>query len=255
MSKFQDIAIKAAQEAGKILMAHYGQLTEIRWKEVEHGAVSIVTDADIKSEAKIISILKAEFPEFGIYGEESGGQNMEADYVWYVDPLDGTNNFSRNIPFFGISIGLVYQGQPIVGILYFPTINLLLSAEEGQGCWANSKKVQVSKRSLAESLYYAGGKFRNQTQMNLNLAQSCGLIKIIDASSYELAQISMGDAEIYHLTNVPHDVAAGVCLIREAGGIVTEENGAPWDINSKTILATNGVIHQEVVEILKTNTK
>jgi myo-inositol-1(or 4)-monophosphatase len=252
MSKFQDIAINAAQEAGKILMAHYGQLTEIRWKEGNHGAVSIVTDADLKSEAKIISILKSEFPEFGIYGEESGGQNMEADYVWYVDPLDGTNNFSRNIPLFGVSIGLVYKGQPIVGILYFPIIDLMLSAEEGQGCFADGKKIQVSKRPLNESLYYAGGKFRNQMQMNLNLARACGLIKIIDASSYELAQIAMGDAEIYHLANVPHDVAAGVCLIREAGGTVTEENGAPWNINSKTILATNGVIHQEVIKILET---
>jgi myo-inositol-1(or 4)-monophosphatase len=251
MSKFQDIAISAAKEAGKIIMAHYGQLTEIRWKEIEYGAVSIVTDADIKSEAKIISILKQEFPEFGIYGEESGGQNMKADYVWYVDPLDGTNNFSRNIPLFGISIGLVYRGQPIVGILYFPVIDLMLSAEKNQGCFANGKKVQVSKRLLAESLYYAGGKFRNQMQLNLNLAKECGLIKIIDASSYELAQIAMGDAEIYYLASVPHDVAAGVCLIQEAGGIVTEEDGAPWNINSKTILATNGINHQEIVEMLK----
>lgn len=252
MRKFQDIAIQAAQEAGKILMAHYGQLTEIRWKETEHGAVSIVTDADISSEAKIISILKTEFPNHGIYGEESGGQNMEADYVWYVDPLDGTNNFSRNIPLFGVSIGLVHNGQPIVGVLYFPTINLTLSAEEGRGCLANGKKVEVSKRMLSESLYYAGGKFHNQMQINLNLARACGLIKIIDASSFELAQVAMGDAEIYHLASVPHDVAAGVCLIREAGGMVTEEDGTPWNINSKTILATTGVIHQEVVEILKT---
>jgi len=75
---------------------------------------------------------------------------------------------------------------------------------------------------------------------------------MIDASSYELAQIAMGDAEIYQLVNVPHDVAAGVCLICEADGIVTEENGAPWNINSKTILATNGVSHQKIIEILKT---
>jgi myo-inositol-1(or 4)-monophosphatase len=251
MSKFQDIAVKAAQEAGKILMAHFGQKIEIRWKEGHHGAVSIVTEADLKSEAKIISILTQEFPEFGIYGEESGGHNMEADYVWYVDPLDGTNNFSRNIPLFGVSIGLVHRGQPVVGVLYFPTINLMLAAEEGGGCFANDKKVQVSTRPLASSLYYSGGKFHNQMQINLNLARACGLIKMIDASSYELAQIAMGDAEIYHLANVPHDVAAGVCLIREAGGMVTEENGAPWNINSKTILATNGLIHKDVIEVLK----
>jgi len=249
-NKFKDAAIRASQEAGSILMKNYTKNIKVNIKSDLYDASSVVTKADLESEEKIIEILKDEFPGFGIYGEESQGENMNSDYIWYVDPLDGTSNYSRHIPLFGVSIGLVHLGQPILGVLYFPALNLLVCAEEGKGCFANDELVQVSKRSFSESLYYAGGKFKNEQQLNAQIAEKCGLVKIVDSSSYELAQIAMGDAEIYYLDNVPHDVVAGVCIIREAGGMVTDESGNPWKIDSKKILVTNGACHQEIVDII-----
>jgi myo-inositol-1(or 4)-monophosphatase len=251
---FKKVAVNAAKKAGKILMSYYAKNVKVELKNDIYDVVSIVTEVDIKSEEKIISILKEKFPNHGIYGEESLGTNMESDYIWYIDPLDGTSNYTRHIPLFGISIGLVYRGKPIVGVLYFPTLNILLSAEDGKGCFVNNKLAKVSDRQLSESLYYAGGKFKRDPQIKSQIFQKCGLVKVIDSSSYEFAQIAMGDAEIYYLTNVPHDVVAGICIVREAGGKVTDGLGNPWLIDSKNILATNGLIHEEIINDLKNNT-
>lgn len=248
---FRDVAVNAAKEAGNIVMTYYNKDIKIDLKNSVYDVVSLVTEVDIKSEEKIVSILRDKFPNHGIYGEESMGVNMDSDYVWYIDPLDGTSNFTRNIPLFGISIGLVYKGKPVVGVLYFPALDILLSAEDGKGCLVNNKPAKVSGRQLSESLYYSGGKFKGETQINLQIAEKCGLVKIIDASSYEFAQIAMGDAEIYYLANVPHDVIAGICIVREAGGKITDGLGDPWSINSKTILATNGLVHKETVNEIK----
>lgn len=248
---FRDVAVNAAKEAGNIVMTYYNKDIKIDLKNSVYDVVSLVTEVDIKSEEKIVSILRDKFPNHGIYGEESMGVNMDSDYVWYIDPLDGTSNFTRNIPLFGISIGLVYKGKPVVGVLYFPALDILLSAEDGKGCLVNNKPAKVSGRQLSESLYYSGGKFKGETQINLQIAEKCGLVKIIDASSYEFAQIAMGDAEIYYLANVPHDVIAGICIVREAGGKITDGLGDPWSINSKTILATNGLVHKETVNEVK----
>ncbi len=247
----------AAKKAGDILMNNYAKTMRVELKDKVYDVGSIVTKADLESEEKIIEILKDKFPNFGIYGEESSSMsiNMDSDFVWYIDPLDGTSNFTRHLPLFGISIGLVHLGQPILGVLYFPVLNLLLYAEKGKGCFANDRLVKVSKRLLSESLYYAGGKFKGQQQIEPQIAQKCGLVKIIDSSSYEFAQIAMGDAEIYYLANIPHDVVAGVCIIREAGGVVTDGLGSPWQINSKMILATNGLSHQEIINSINKNNK
>jgi len=248
---FREVAVTVAKEAGKILMAYYAKDLNIELKTESYDAASVVTEVDIKSEEKIISILREKFPNHGIYGEESMGVNMSSDYIWYIDPLDGTSNYIRHIPLFGVSIGLVYKGKPIIGVLYFPVLNILLSAEDGKGCFVNNKLAKVSGRQLSESLYYAGGKFKGEAQIEPRIYQKCGLVKIIDASSYEFAQIATGDAEIYYLANVPHDVIAGVCIVREAGGKITDGLGNPWSIDSKDILATNGLVHEEIVNDLR----
>jgi myo-inositol-1(or 4)-monophosphatase len=116
---------------------------------------------------------------------------------------------------------------------------------------ANGKLVQVSNRPLSQSLYYAGGKSQGQQRLNLAIGQECGLVKIIDSSSFEFAQIAMGDAEIYYLDNVPHDVVAGICIVREAGGKVTDGDGGDWRLDSATILATHGLYHDAIVDYLK----
>ena len=152
---------------------------------------------------------------------------------------------------FGVSIGLLHNGQPIAGVLYFPALDLLVQASDGQGAFANSKKVSVSARPLQQSLYFAGGKYNGQQQINHPLADHVGMIEIFNATSYELAKIAMGDAEIYYLINSLHDLAAGICIITEAGGRVTDQDGKPWGPDSNMVLITNGVAHDEALALLK----
>lgn len=249
-----NIAIKAAKEAGKVLTKYYGNVKE-EYKDKNFDAGSIVTKADIKSEKKIIGIIEKKFPNDNIYSEEKGWTKKNSNYTWYVDPLDGSNNYSRNIPLFGISIGLVKGNQPILGVLYFPALDLLVHAEKGKGAYANNKKIHVSNRILKKSLYYSGGKFKGHPQIKKNIAQKMSLVKIIDSSSFEFAQIAMGDAELYLLESVPHDVVAGVVIVREAGGKVTDEKGKEWNVDSDTIIATNKKIHNEILKLLKKDYK
>ncbi|MEK7651779.1 MAG: inositol monophosphatase family protein [Patescibacteria group bacterium] len=250
-NNFLEIALQAAKEAGNILMTYYGN-TEEKFKNSSYDIGSVVTEADLASEKKIVEILKAAFPDHGFHLEENGIDNESAEYIWYIDPLDGTSNFVRSIPLFGISIGLAQKGVPILGVLYFPALNLLVHATKDQGAFANNKKIEVSKRPLEKTLYYSGGKFNGKMLLNQALVNSVAMIKIIDSSSYEFAQIAMGNAEIYSLINIPHDVVAGVCIVREAGGKVTDGSGKPWAIHSDTILATNGIVHDQVLKLIQT---
>ena len=244
-----EIAKKAAIEAGKILMSHYGNVSET-CKNSNYDAASILTKADTESEKKIIEIISKNFPDHNIHAEESGDNHNGSEYTWAIDPLDGTSNFSRNIPLFGISIGLLKNDKVVLGVLYFPVLNLLVSAEKGKGTFANDKKIRVSDRNIEQSLYYAGGLFRGSSQTEEAMVGKVGLVKTIDASSYEFAQIAMGDAELYVLANVLHDVAAGVIIISEAGGKVTDYLGADWTPDSEGIVASNGKIHDEVIKLL-----
>lgn len=244
-----DIAIKAAKEAGKILMNYYGKI-QIEYKGEHFDAASILTQADIESEKKIVEILKEKFPDHNIFSEEIIQENNGSEYTWYIDPLDGTSNFTRNIPLFGISIGLIKENQSILGVLYFPALNLLLKAEKNKGAFANDKKIMVSNRELKKSLYYSGGYYKGRLQLEKSVGDKVGLVKVIDASSYEFAQIAMGDAELYILANVPHDVAAGVVIVKEAGGEVTDYDGSEWNIQSKGIIASNKIVHNEIIKLL-----
>src|SRR3989339_869301 len=146
---------------------------------------------------------------------------------------------------------ILLTGHLILGVLYFPALNLLLKAEKGKGAFANDKKISVSNREINKSLYYSGGKFKGHIQLKKNICEKISLVKIIDASSYEFAQIAMGDAELYVLESIPHDVAAGVIIVQEAGGKVTDYEGSEWNLQSKGIVASNKVIHNEVIKLLK----
>jgi myo-inositol-1(or 4)-monophosphatase len=249
-SKMLDVAIKAAKEAGKILMKYYGKDYEINSKRDSNHSSDLVTQADLDSEKKIVDILEKNFPEHRIYAEEQGLRDKDSEYTWYIDPLDGTGNFTRNIPLFGVSIGLIKNKQPILGVLYFPAIDLMVHAEKGKGAFANDKKISVSNRELDNSLFYNAGVYKGKIDFKTKIAEKVALTKMIDTSAYELAQIAMGDAELYILTSVLHDVTAGVAIIREAGGKVTDYDDSEWNQDSKGIVASNKVIHDEIIGLL-----
>ena len=147
-------------------------------------------------------------------------------------------------------MGLLYKDEPILGVLHFPTLNLTVYAEKGRGAYANDKEIHVSDKELKKSLYYSGGRSKGVTNLNERIADAVGLIKMIDATSYELAQIAMGDAELYEMTNSVHDVAAGIIIVEEAGGKATDREGNKWMPESKHVVISNGIIHKQIADIL-----
>jgi myo-inositol-1(or 4)-monophosphatase len=243
------VAIRGVQNAGDLLLRYWNDASALELKN-EDDLATIFSKADIESERVIVECIKTKFPTHGINAEQEHINTNTTEYAWFIDPLDGTLNYLRNIPLFGVSIGVTHKGEPICGVLYFPALKLLVRAEKGKGAFANDKLISVSKRTLQTSLYYAGGKFRGVLQVDPVIVDKAGFLKVIDASSYEFAQIAMGNAEVYYLANVPHDVVAGVCIVHEAGGRITDEKGQPWSLTSEYILVTNGVIHDDLVQAL-----
>ncbi len=245
-------AKQTAKRAGDIVMTHYDSPALSNFKTDKAGRPNTVTKADEESEQLIVRAIQAEYPSHGVYGEEGTNHNLDREFVWYVDPIDGTTNFWRQIPLFGISIGLVQDKHPILGVLFFPALDLMVSAYKGGGAQANGKPISVSDRSLDKGLYYISTAESRDGLRFPKVGAKTGWIRAIDASSFEFAQIAMGNAECYTFEGMqPHDMVAGVSIITEAGGTVSDEHGKPWTTDSSIIVATNGAIHDEVLSLMQ----
>lgn len=250
--KWLQFSAQMTREAGEIVNSLFGSPPELRFKEGLDGRPSTLTTADLKSEKHLVAQIERQFPDHGIFGEEGTDIKNDADYVWYLDPLDGTTNFWRNIPLYGISVGLTYQKKPVLGVLYFPSLKLMVSGYEGGGAFANDEQITVSQRTLDRSMYYVSCQEARSGLRFPLIEKKVGWVKAIDATSYELAQIAMGDAEIYtFFQKAPQDMVAGTVLVQEAGGMVTDESGSPWTTDSEIIVASNGIAHEEILKLIK----
>jgi myo-inositol-1(or 4)-monophosphatase len=252
MSKELEVAISAAKEGGEVLKKYFGELDKVVVKSDK----SFQTEADTLSEKKIISIIKDSFPDHTIKGEESGLTNEGSKYVWLIDPLDGTTNFVTGIPFFSVSIALVIDEKPVLGVVYDPNNNQLFEAEVGKGGEVNGQPIKVSEASkLSESMigYARPGKTKGKfVEVFSKVEPATRTPKILGSMVIHLSYVSSGrlDAAILFSPN-PWDFAAGALIVEEAGGKVTDFEGKPWSLDSKNILASNGRIHQELLDILK----
>ena len=247
-------AISITEQAGIILSSYYG-IRKVSYKKGIDGRKSTITKADTESEKLITKLIKNKFPNHGIYGEEGTRDNTSAEYIWYIDPLDGTTNFSRSIPLFGISLGLTYKKEPILGVLHFPELNLLLSGEKGKGAFANKISVHVSDRQFTESLYYISAAETRDGWIFPSLKEKVGWVRAMDVSSFEFASIAMGNSELYTFKKSSHDMVACVIIIKEAGGRVTDEKGNDWNTESNYIIASNNIFHNEVLQIINKDLK
>lgn len=252
-SKELDIMIKAARYAGKILMKYYGKTTP-----KEKLDKSIITEADIKSEEKIRSILQKYYPEYSILGEELGYKQTTSDFVWAVDPLDGTTNFSMKIPLFSVSIALAYKGNSIKGVVYCPFTDEIFYAEKGKGAFLNGEKIKVSENNDIKKSFitFCHGNDKESIILAMNFLKKFKLInekiRQLGSAAIELCYVASGRCEGYMIPGPkPWDIAAGIIIVEEAGGKVTNFNGKSIDIYTKTLLATNGKIHQELLKMLK----
>jgi myo-inositol-1(or 4)-monophosphatase len=253
--KLKRTAIEAAQVAGAILSDYAREGFRVEYKDT----VNLVTDADRRSEQAVIDVIHKSFPAHRILAEERGRQpGADADYQWIIDPLDGTTNFAHGYPAYCVSIGVEYRGVPILGIVLDPTRNEVFFAEAGRGAFLNDRPLRVShKPKLDVALLVTGFAYdiRVSPQNNLDnfsrFALTAQGVRRTGTAALDLCYVAAGRFDgFWELKLHPWDTAAGVVIVREAGGRVTDFKGRPHSIYEASILATNGLIHDEMLAIL-----
>lgn len=253
MKTFLDVAVEAAREAGAILRVEFGRPKEISYK----GEVDIVTESDKRAEALIAMRLRKEFPDHAIVAEEgSAGAAAGAKYTWHVDPLDGTTNFAHGYPCFGVSIGLLEEGQPIVAAIMNPIADELFTAARGQGAYLNGKPIRVSPiERLAESLVCTGFPPKHRrSSANMSYYWEFTLrshgVRRDGSAALDLCSVACGRFEAFWEFGLNSwDTAAGMLIVTEAGGRVTDLAGRPYRPGDNEMLATNGHIHDEMQRV------
>ena len=252
MKLFLEAAIAMCEEAGAIQMAYLNRRHQIDLK----GRGNLVTEVDKLAEDAILERIVRAFPDHAIVAEESGDHGGAADYIWYVDPLDGTTNYAHGFPIFAVSIGLTYKGESIVAAVFAPALGELFTATKGGGTLLNGRPVRVSQAPDLESSMVATGFYPPvQDLKNVDefvaMMQNSQAVRRPGAASMDLAYVACGRFDGYwEFRLAPWDVAAGCLLVTEAGGSVTNIDGSTFDIYGKAILATNSLIHGEMQEVL-----
>jgi myo-inositol-1(or 4)-monophosphatase len=249
-SKFIPAATEIAREAGALLMEYFRQRVKIEYK----GEVDLVTVADRKSEALILERIRKIWPEHDVVGEEGARVDSGSDYRWYVDPLDGTTNFAHGFPVFCVSLALEYKGKRLSGVVFDPTRDELFAAEQGSGAYLNGEKIHVSKTSnLAESLVATGFPSHKRHQNpNIHFYHQITLrthgVRRAGSAALDLCCVACGRFDGFWEFNLnPWDTAAGVLLVEEAGGRISDFKGGPFRLDSRETLATNGLLHEALL--------
>jgi len=258
------LAIELARRAGGLILEGQGTPLHVSKK----GATDLVTDYDLKSERMLVEAIRSAYPEDAIMAEEGSGSDTlggapgDAEHLWLIDPLDGTTNYAHGIPFYSVSIGLMAGERILFGVVYDPSRDELFHASEGGGAWLGDQPLQVSEtRILDDSLLVTGFPYDIRTNPNNNLnhfsefAVRSRAVRRLGSAALDLAYVAAGRFEGYwELRLNAWDWAAGVLLTREAGGVVTTFAGDDKVLDGdETMLATNGHIHNVMMETLGRN--
>lgn len=244
-----ECAVEAARLGGKVLMDFYGKIKHINEK---HDKGDLVTEADIAAEKVIFSFIQKSFPDHGLLGEESGAVNAASPWQWIIDPLDGTTNFAHAHPMFAVSIGILHEGKPVAGVIYNPYYNELFQASLGGGARLNGSPIFVSKvAELDKSLLASGFPYDRRSNSDNNYKEFCCLthatqgVRRCGSAALDLAFVAAGRVDGYWERGIkPWDIAAGIIIVREAGGLVTRYDATPLEgVQEERLLATNGRIH------------
>jgi len=256
MSKELDVAVKAAKAAGKVLLKHF----ETRGgKQVAKSEFDFVTEADKAAEDVIISAIRAEFPGHSILSEEIGSIDNGSEYKWVIDPLDGTKNFGFGVPLWGVSIGLEKSGEIIAGVIFLPVTGEIFTAEKGKGAFLDGKRIRVSSNKFPKCMISFGGHwaFSEEPLVKDNFypvyQKFHQYFRITGSAVLVLSYIAAGRLDAYPcFRESPWDVAAGILLIKEAGGIATDIYGNEATPYQKHyIFANNRALYEEIRKVLK----
>jgi myo-inositol-1(or 4)-monophosphatase len=253
MSDIIQVGIEAARVAGAYLLDHFGKEQNIHIK----GDRDLVTDVDRQAQSLIVDLIDTHFPEHGIIAEEASPRRPQAEYLWIIDPLDGTHNYIRNVAIFGVSIGIVRNGEYIGGIINMPSGGgELYVAEKANGAYKNNEKISVSsKQALVEcSLSFDSGiRYHPDSMLPVlkQLADRAFNVRMFGSSARSLSYLAEGKIDIaVEFEDKPWDCAAGICLIEQAGGKVTDLNGGSMAHTTIGYIATNGFVHKPVLDIV-----
>jgi myo-inositol-1(or 4)-monophosphatase len=246
-------AIEAAHKAGRVITERYPARRSVTVK----GYRDIVTEVDTAAESIVIDLIRQRFPGHAILSEEAGGKGIGAGYTWVIDPLDGTTNYARRVPFFCTSVGVLEDGKPLAGAIYDPLRGQTFAAERGKGATLNGKPVHASQTSplshtvLALDWGHSDTVRARALDLLLRIAPRCGTVRALGSAALALAYVATGWLDGYfNLALKPWDIAAGILIIAEAGGRCTTLHGEPACVDTPACLATNGLIHDELLAII-----
>ena len=246
------VATEIAHEAGSLLEQYFEKRPAIEYKQ----EFDLVTAADRASEKLIIERLRSRFPSHSIVGEEGGGIDNNSEYVWYVDPLDGTTNFAHGYPVFAVSLGLLHKGEPIAGVVFDPIRKECFSAEKGSGAYLNNRRIHVTKTTVMEEGIYGTGfpSPRRHTNVNVHFFHQVSMLthgsRRVGSAALDLCWIACGRLDgFWEFGLKSWDTAGGIILVAEAGGTYTDMHGGPYKIAGPTLAATHGKVHEPLLEL------
>lgn len=247
-----EVATLAARQAAEILRERFtGE------KRVAHkGRGNIVTQVDLEVERRLIELLREEYPDHSIMTEESQGFQGSSPYTWILDPLDGTRNFASGIPYFSVTVALARGEEAVVGIVHDPVRDELFWAEKGKGAFLNGSPIRVSARETVQSsvigfdMGYNDEKARQALQMVTALWPGMQTMRVMGSAALGITYVACGRLDLYfHHSLYPWDLASGLLLVEEAGGLITDSSGAPIGYTSKTAVAANPALHADFMRL------
>jgi myo-inositol-1(or 4)-monophosphatase len=250
-----NFAIGMAQDAGKLMRDRLGTTIDIGHK----GSINLVTDVDLASEKLIREAISTYHPRHEILAEEGGLSESSSEYRWIVDPLDGTTNYAHGYPVFCVSIALECQSEVVLGVVYDPMRDELFTAERGAGAALNNRPIRVSKtEDLMQSILSTGFPYdiKTSTLTNLNhwenFAMNAQALRRDGAAALDLCYVACGRFDgFWELNLSPWDTAAGALIVAEAGGRITDFADGPFSNYRPEVVASNGLIHERMIEVLK----
>ncbi|MDP7179851.1 MAG: inositol monophosphatase family protein [Candidatus Woesearchaeota archaeon] len=247
----KQVAILAAKKADKIILTNYNKIKKVTKKATNN----FVTDVDLAAEKAIINTIK-KHTNHSILSEEIGKIDNNSDYRWIIDPIDGTHNYMHGFPIFGVNIALEYKKELILGLITLPTLNQVYIAEKGKGAYLNNKKITVSNiTNLKDALIIGASKLYKKSSLNYmkKISKKIFKIRTVECAVFGLAVVAAGNADAYVMLQTnPWDVAAGIILINEAGGKITDLKGNKADQYSKKLVLSNKKLHTKLINITKT---
>ena len=255
LEKIMTVGLAAGARAGDILRSYWGKTRTAEKK----GAIDLVTEADLASEKAITQLIRTAFPEHSILAEESGITPGADSHKWIIDPLDGTTNYAHSLPEVTVSIAFAYKGRLVFGLVLNPVTEELFCGVQGRGTTLNGQPIHVSSvQTMGESLLVTGFPYELKSVMRplMHRFERCLMaaqgVRRLGSAALDLCYVACGRFEGFWEQNLaPWDTAAGVVIAQEAGASISDFSNSPYSIEKKEILATNGVIHEELAMLLR----